>query len=137
MIRYDKNQNGRLDGEDERNSEVMDAYYGSFRLQIEGLISGMIPIQGRLLEWVSPIMFRHLIKKGMPEIKLFNGSILKLLRFVVQFKKQGADAERVTVANVLNIISETSENNQAHPFKCRECLSDPTPEGKCEPEGDW
>jgi hypothetical protein len=130
MIRFDTNMNGKMDGLDTKKGEVMTAYHETFRLQIESLVSSMV---GNWAVKASPIIFQFLIKHGeVPALEW--QSIKKLLKFLVQFKKRGADAYRSTVAGVLTTISETSENKQKHPFKCAECLD---PDNPCEPEGHW
>ena len=80
-------------------------------------------------------IFQYLVKYGeVPNTDQFR-SIWKFVRFILKkSKNKNADISRTTVSTILKVIGEQSENADLHPFKCEECLRDPTVE--CIPEGD-
>lgn len=126
LMRFDANQNNKLDGFGRRN-EVLTAYYEVYEGAIKGLIGG--GIIGRL----SKQIFQYLIKYGkVPDESNFR-SIWDFIKFLLKFNK-GADATRTTIATILKTLGEQSENSQKFPFKCDECLKDPNVE--CLPEDD-
>ena len=130
MLRFDLNQNNRLDGTKGFN-EVMHAYYTVY----EDAIKALVAPNGGFMEKLSKPIFKYLIKYGeVPDTKNF-GSIWQFVKFLLK-RNKAADASRTTFASILKTIGDQSETSQAHPFKCEECLRDPTVE--CEPEGnEW
>lgn len=130
IMRFDANQNNKLDGygRGSRN-EVLTAYYEVYQGAIKSLVD---PNGGFLTKLAKPI-FQYLVKYGkVPDTGNF-GSIWDFVKFLLKFNK-GADATRTTIATILKTLGEQSENSQKFPFKCDECLSDPTVE--CLPEDD-
>ena len=127
MIRHDINQNGILDS-DKSHNEVMNAYYEVF----EGAIKGLVATNGGFMEKLAKPIFKYLIMYGkVPDISEFR-SIWDFIKFLLKFNKR-ADADRTTISTILRVIGE---QNNKYPFKCDECLRDPTVE--CIPEdGGW
>jgi hypothetical protein len=130
MIRHDLNQNGYLDGKSKnyRENEVLIAYNDVF----QGAIKGLVAPDGGFMEKLAKPIFQYLIKYGkVPDTANF-GSLWQFVKFLLKINKR-ADADRTTIATILRRIGE---QNNDYPFKCEECLRDPTVE--CEPEaGNW
>lgn len=127
MIRHDINQNGILDA-DKNHNEVMNAYYDVF----EGAIKGLVAPNGGFMEKLAKPIYLYLIKYGkVPDTSEFR-SIWDFIKFLLKFNKR-EDANRATISTILRVIAE---QNEQYPFKCEECLRDPTIE--CVPEaGNW
>src|SRR5690606_32269832 len=124
----DTNRNNKLDGLSKslKNNEVLTAYYDVF----QGAIKALVAPNGGFMEKLARPIFQYLIKYGkVPDTGRFS-SIWDFVKFMLKINKR-ADASRTTVATILKIIGEQTPTN---PFKCEECLRDPTIE--CEPEGD-
>ncbi len=130
LLRFDINGNNKLDGVNGFN-EVMHAYYNVY----EGAIKALVAPDGGFMEKLAKPIFKYLIKNGtVPETNRFS-SIWKFVKFLLKRNKD-ADASRTTVATILKTLGEQSETGKLYPFKCEECLRDPTIE--CVPEGnDW
>jgi len=128
LMRFDANQNNRLDGYG-RNNEVLTAYYEVY----EGAIKGLVDPNGGFMTKLAKPIFQYLVKYGkVPDTSKFR-SIWDFVKFLLRFNK-GADATRTTIATILKTLGEQSENSQKYPFKCDECLLDPNVE--CIPEDD-
>lgn len=128
LLRFDFNQNNKMDGVNGFN-EVMHAYYNVY----EGAIKGLVAPNGGFMEKLAKPIFKYLIKRGeVPDTSKFS-SIWKFVKFLFKWNKK-ADASRTTIATILKTIGEQSETAKTNPFKCEECLRDPTVE--CTPEGD-
>lgn len=127
LIRFDKNENNKMDG-DKNNNEVLNAYYEVY----EGAIKGLVAPNGGLMEKLAKSIFQYLVKYGkVPDTKDFN-SLWDYAKFLIKINKR-ADASRTTIATILKTLGNESDNAKEHPFKCDECLRDPTTE--CVPEG--
>ena len=130
VLRFDADENNKMNG-----AEVEAAYNEVYNGAIKGLVTKMVPLSGGLLNFASRQIYYYLIKYGeAPEFT--NGSSIWrfLLHLVKLNKKKKAVATRTTIASVLKALGNTSDNSKLHPFKCAECLSDPTTE--CKPAGD-
>lgn len=130
LLRFDTNQNNKMDG-DKNHNEVMNAYYEVY----EGAIKGLVAPDGGFMAKLAKPIFQYLVKYGsVPDTSQFN-SIWSFVKFLLKVNKR-ADATRTTVATILKTLGEQSENTQLHPFKCQECLGDPTT--VCVPDdGPW
>ena len=130
VLRFDINNNNKLDAPKNGHNEVMSAYYEVY----EGAIKGLVAPNGGFLEKLAKPVYKYLIARGeVPDVGSF-GSIWKFVKFILPWNNQRADASRTTIATVLKTIGEQSETSAEFPFKCEECLRDPTV--VCEPEDD-
>lgn len=127
MLRHDLDRNGVLDGK-KNNNEVLKAYNEVF----EGAIKGLVAPNGGFMEKLARPIYQYLIKYGkVPDQSKFK-SVWEFAKFLLRFNKR-ADASRTTISTILRVIGEQKD---LHPFKCDECLRDPTVE--CVPEsGNW
>lgn len=130
ILRFDADKNNVVDS---RNSfgknEVLRAYNDVYKGAVKALV---VDQAGALFGRFSRPIFQYLVKYGkVPDTSKFK-SIWQFLRFLLKSNKN-ADLNRVNVASILKTLSEQSENGKLHPFKCEECLRDPTVQ--CEPEG--
>ncbi len=133
LLRFDLDQNNNIDAwNSRRENEVLEAYYGVYKGAIIALVEGRVNNK-MLAKLLAKPIFQYLVKYGeVPQVDQFK-SIWKFVRFILR-KNKSADISRTTVSTMLKTIGESSENAAKHPFKCEECLRDPTIE--CEPEGD-
>jgi hypothetical protein len=108
LLRFDINENNIMDP-----TEVMTSYDQVYEEAITGMIKDMgIP----MLDKLSKPIFKYLIK--YKKVPTSNASdILHFMRFLVRFNKK-APADRETIASILRIIGETSENAKTNPFRC-------------------
>jgi hypothetical protein len=78
-------------------------------------------------------IFQYLVKYGkIPDTGSIKGGF-NFLRFLAG-KNKNAPISRTTISTMLKTIGNQSDNAEAHPYKCEECLRDPTVE--CMPEGE-
>jgi hypothetical protein len=130
VLRFDADENNKMNG-----GEVEAAYHEVYNGAIKGLVTNMVPLSGGLLSFASRQIYYYLIKYGEAPEFTNGSSIWRFLLHIVRLnKKKKAVATRTTIASVLKALGNTSENAKTHPFKCAECLSDPTTE--CAPDGD-
>ena len=130
VMRFDQDGNNLMDYRNADGvNEVMYAYNNVYKGAIEALVA---PNGGFLTKMAKPV-YQYLIKYGsVPDTKNFK-SMLRFLKFWFFKRNKNANADRATVATVLKVIGEQQDTGE-NPFKCEECLRDPTK--LCEPEGD-
>mgnify|MGYP003682943075 CR=1 FL=1 len=133
LIRFDQDQNNIIDSTNSRKkNEVMTAYSEVYKGALIALAEQKLG-NATLAKVLAKPIFKYLVKYGdVPDTSNF-GSIWKFVKFILK-RNKSADISRTTVATILKIISEQSENADLHPFKCEECLRDPNIE--CLPEGE-
>lgn len=129
VLRFDTDQSNVLDYRNKYGrNEVIDAYYEVYH----GAIKSLLDPKGGILTKLAKPMFQYLVKEGkVPDVKKFK-SIWQFAKFLLS-RKKNANANRDTFSTVLKVIGEQNDGDKK-PFKCDECLRDPTTE--CEPEGD-
>jgi hypothetical protein len=129
VLRFDADGNNKLDYNNEYGrNEVMTAYYEVY----EGAIQALVAPDGGFMKKLSKPIYKYLIKHGnVPDVKNFK-SVWRFVKFLLK-RRKNADATRATIATVLKVIGQQNDDG-LHPFKCEECLRDPTIE--CTPEGD-
>lgn len=131
MLRFDTDRSNELDYNNEYGrNEVIDAYNEVYH----GAIKSLLDPNGGFLTKLAKPMFQYLIKEGkVPDVKKFK-SIWQFAKFLLN-RNKNANANRVTFATVLRVIGEQNDGDKK-PFKCDECMRDPTVE--CVPEGtEW
>ena len=133
LIRFDEDQNNKIDARNSKNkNEVLTAYYEVYKGAIVAMSEDQLG-SAALAKLLAKPIFQYLVRYGsVPDTSQFS-SIWKFVRFILK-RNKNADITRTTVASILKTIGEQSENAALHPFKCEECLRDPTIE--CIPEGD-
>lgn len=127
LLRFDANQNNKLDGYGEgEGNEVYQAYNSTYKGAIQALVEQEA---GSMVVRFSYQIFQYLIKYGkVPETSTF-GSTLDFIKFLIRFNKQ-SDASRATVASILKVLGE--QNAGDNYFKCEECLRHPNEDGQSE-----
>ncbi len=133
LLRFDLDQNNNIDATNSnRKNEVLNAYYSVYQGAVTALVSDIVK-SDFIARYMAKPIFQYLVKYGdVPNVDRFS-SIWKFVRFIFKRNKK-ADITRTTVASILKVIGDQSENSAAHPYKCEECWRDPTVQ--CEPEGD-
>ncbi|MBT4793517.1 MAG: hypothetical protein HON90_18235, partial [Halobacteriovoraceae bacterium] len=133
LLRFDLDQNNTIDAKNiDGKNEVYNAYKTTYKGALIAMVSDKFksPVLGKFL--AKPV-FEYLVKYGdIPDMKK-GKSILKFIKIIFRKYKKG-NITRATVATILKVIGQQSENAALHPYKCEECFRDPTV--KYLPEGD-
>ncbi len=126
MLRFDIDQNNLVDAYNSNGkNEAITAFNDVYKSAVVPLVEGIVGNEAAAKLLAKPV-FQYLVKYGRVPGALDLGKFL--------FKRnKNANINRTTVSNILRVIGEESENAILFPFKCEECLRDPTIE--CEPEG--
>jgi hypothetical protein len=133
LLRFDLDLNNKIDAQNKNGkNEVLNAYYEVYKGALIAMVKDIVKSEMIARLTAKPI-FQYLVKYGeVPDSSQFR-SIWRFVKFILK-KNKKADISRATVATILKTIGQQSENASLHPFKCEECLRDPTV--VCEPEGD-
>lgn len=135
LLRFDLDQNNKVDAKNSKGkNEVLNAYYKTYKGAIIGLVKDKVG-QDWIAKLLAKPIFQYLVRYGsVPDTNKFS-SIWRFVRFILRSNKK-SDISRTTISTMLKTIGEQSEGGKSHPFKCEECLRDPTI--NCVPEGeDW
>jgi hypothetical protein len=133
LLRFDLDLSNKIDARNTKGkNEVLNAYYKVYKGALIAMVKDIVKSEMIARLTAKPI-FQYLVKYGeVPDSSKFR-SIWRFVKFILKRNKK-ADISRATVATILKTIGQQSENAALHPFKCEECLRDPTVE--CSPEGD-
>lgn len=130
LLRFDLNQNNKVDAWNGNTNEVLNAYYSTYQGAVTALVQGQLG-NDTLGRYLSRPIFQYLVKYGtVPDTEQFS-SIWQFVKFILK-RNKAADISRTTVASILKTLGEQSENAVLHPNKCDECWRNP--EVECLPE---
>lgn len=133
LLRFDLDFNNNIDARNSKGkNEVLNAYYKVYKGALIAMVTDIVKNE-TISKVIAKPIFQYLVKYGeVPDTSKFS-SVWRFVKFILKRNKK-ADISRATVATILKVIGEQSENAALHPFKCEECLRDPTV--VCTPEGE-